>query len=360
MKKISFALLLSFLVLLSCNKSDTYYTADIDGLLSKHAQPALAEFMEQANPVVTEAAFPPLIIAPIVKDELSKDLIIDIRSKDAYEAGHINGAYNVQAKDLLSFLDKVNVSAYNRIVLVCYSGQTATYNAELLRMLGYKNVYSLAYGMAGWNADFGGLFKKNISAKYINRISKEDVKLPAKSSLPEIEKGLPLNVLHKRVEEAMILKPSQFLISADKVFEDPSKYFIIDLRKNEHYKVGHIPGAVNIRPKELLPSGKLTYLPKDKPIVVYCYHGYTSVATTAYLRVLGYNAYSLKFGYHSFMDGILNKRIDFKTAFNTFPYITGSKRIDVKVSKAQAVTGQAPKPAIKVPVKKKQLGGGCE
>ncbi len=359
MKKISFALLLSFLVLLSCNKSQTYYTADIDALLSQHVQPALAEFMQQANPVVTEEAFPPVIIAPVVKDELSKDLIIDIRRKDAYEAGHINGAYNVRAKDLLSFLNGINVAAYNRIVLVCYSGQSATYNAELLRMLGYKNVFSLAYGMGGWNRDFSGLFKKNISAKYINRISKQDVRLPQKSSLPELEKGLPLKVLQARVKEAQNLKPSDYLISADKVFEDPTKYFIIDLRKKEHYKIGHIPGAVNIRANELLPSEKLAYLPKDKPIVVYCYHGYTSVATTAYLRVLGYKAYSLKFGYHSFMDGILNKRINFNTAFNTYPYITGSKRIDVKVSKAQAAQ-PSQQPKIAVPVKKKQVGGGCE
>ncbi len=360
MKKYSYAILLSLLFIFSCGKQQGYYTQDVNKLLSGHSQPALADFLEQANPVVTEQDYPPIIVAPIVRDELSHDLVIDIRRKDAYEAGHINGAYNVNPQDLLGFLNKLNVSAYKRVVLVCYSGQTATFYAELLRLLGYKNVYAMAYGMAGWNRDFAGIFKKNISAKYINRISKEDFSPAGKSQLPVIEKGLPLDVLSNRVKEVMALKPSQYLISADKVFEDPSKYFIIDLRKKEHYKVGHIPGAVNIRPNKLLPSLSLKYLPTNKPIVVYCYHGYTSVATTAYLRVLGYDAYSLKFGYHSFMDGILNKRIDFSTAFGTFPYITGSKRIDVKASKAQAVAATAQPVKVAVPVKKKQVGGGCE
>ncbi len=361
MKKLSFTLLISIIFLLSCNKQAVYYTTNIDSLLAQHKAPDLATFIEQTNPVVTLDDYPPIIIAPIVSSELNQDLIIDIRRKDAYQAGHINGAYNVKPAEIFDFLNKYNVAAYKRIILVCYSGQMATYYAELLRLLGYKNAFSLAYGMAGWNREFGGLFKKNISAKYINKISKTDVNLPKnKTGLPPTPKGLPLTVLNEQVAKAANLSPKQYLISADQVFQNLDKYFIIDLRKNEHYKVGHIPGAINIRPNELLPSKKLAYLPKNKPIVVYCYHGYTSVATTAYLRVLGYDAYSLKFGYHSFMDGILNKRIDFKTVFNDFPYITGDKRLDIKLSKVQTNNQTGPKPQIKVPIKKKQVGGGCE
>ncbi len=361
MKKLSFTLLISILLLLSCNKHTEFYTTNIDSLLAQHKAPNLATFIEQTNPVVALDDYPPLIIAPIVKSELNQDLIIDIRRKDAYEAGHINGAYNIKATGIFDFLDKINVSAYKRIVLVCYSGQTATYYTELLRLLGYKNAYALVYGMAGWNKDFGGLFKKNISAKYINKISKADVNLPKnKAGLPQTPKGLPLTVLNEQVAKAANLSPKQYLISADQVFQNLDKYFIIDLRKNEHYKAGHIPGAVNIRANELLPSKKLAYLPKNKPIVLYCYKGYTSVATTAYLRVLGYDAYSLKFGYHSFMDGILNKRIDFNKVFNDFPYITGDKRLDIKLSKNQDNKQSTPKPQIKVPVKKKQVSGGCE
>jgi len=40
----------------------------------------------------------------------------------------------------------------------------------------------------------------------------------------------------------------------------------------------------------------LKYLPTDKQIIVYCWTGQTSSQITAYLNMLGYEAYSLKFG----------------------------------------------------------------
>ncbi len=355
-----FTIILGLAFLFACNRTPQRYSVSPEQLLQQKQAPQLAEFLEQANPVVSEEDFPPMIVAPIVKDEKSQDLIIDIRRKDAYEAGHINGAYNMPGDSVLTFLQTINPAAYKRIVLVCYSGQTAAFYTTLLRLLGYKNAYALAYGMAGWNKDFGGLFKKNISAKYISRISRDEVALPEKGTVPQLAKGLPLQVLWQRVNKVAHEEPSEYLISADEVFANLDKYFIIDLRKPEHYKVGHIPGAVNIRAPQLVMSKDLSRLPVDKPIVVYCYHGYTSVSVTAYLRVLGYDVRSLKFGYHSFMDGILNRRIDFNTAFNEFPYITGSQRMDIKVSAAESPAPAQPKPTLNIPVKKKEVGGGCE
>ena len=40
----------------------------------------------------------------------------------------------------------------------------------------------------------------------------------------------------------------------------------------------------------------LRHLPTDKPIVVYCWTSQHSSQITAYLNMLGYEAYSLKFG----------------------------------------------------------------
>ena len=40
----------------------------------------------------------------------------------------------------------------------------------------------------------------------------------------------------------------------------------------------------------------LDTLPTDKPIVVYCWTGQTSAQVTPYLRILGYDAYSMLYG----------------------------------------------------------------
>ena len=41
---------------------------------------------------------------------------------------------------------------------------------------------------------------------------------------------------------------------------------------------------------------QFSQIPTDKPVVVYCYTGQTSSQTTAILRLLGYEAYSLQGG----------------------------------------------------------------
>jgi len=66
--------------------------------------------------------------------------------------------------------------------------------------------------------------------------------------------------------------------------------YIVSLRRSIDYANGHIPGAINVA------FSNLAKLPKDKEILVYCYTGHSSAQATAVLQVLGYDAYSLKFG----------------------------------------------------------------
>jgi rhodanese-related sulfurtransferase len=54
-------------------------------------------------------------------------------------------------------------------------------------------------------------------------------------------------------------------------------------------------------------AADLKTLPTDKPVVVYCYTGQTSAFMAAYLRLLGYDAKSLKFGTNGM---IYDKMID--------------------------------------------------
>ena len=69
------------------------------------------------------------------------------------------------------------------------------------------------------------------------------------------------------------------------------------LSTQEHYDWGHINGAIQYTPKtSLLLDADLKTLPTDKTIVVYCYTGQTSAHVASYLRVLGYDAYTLTFG----------------------------------------------------------------
>jgi rhodanese-related sulfurtransferase len=76
--------------------------------------------------------------------------------------------------------------------------------------------------------------------------------------------------------------------------KDPNKYFLLDIRKPEDFKTGHIKGAKNIFWKDLIDN--VDKLPKDKKIVLICYVGHTSSQMLVSLKLLGYDVISLKFG----------------------------------------------------------------
>ncbi|MGQ9665685.1 MAG: rhodanese-like domain-containing protein [Anaerolineae bacterium] len=72
--------------------------------------------------------------------------------------------------------------------------------------------------------------------------------------------------------------------------------FILSVRTAEDYAKGHIKGAVRMDVNAVFNPENLAQLPKDKPIVVYCYTGQNASWVTAGLRMLGYDAYNLLFG----------------------------------------------------------------
>ena len=69
---------------------------------------------------------------------------------------------------------------------------------------------------------------------------------------------------------------------------------ILDIRKAEYYAAGHIPGAINFGISNLVEN--LNKLDPDAPVYVYCDTGHWAAEATALLQMLGYDAYSLKYG----------------------------------------------------------------
>ncbi|MDF2523991.1 MAG: rhodanese-related sulfurtransferase [Clostridiales bacterium] len=78
--------------------------------------------------------------------------------------------------------------------------------------------------------------------------------------------------------------------------KNKEEMLILDIRQNDVYKQGHIKGAVNV-PWGTAISENLTKLPKNKPIMVYCYTGQTAGQTVALLNIAGFNAKSVNLGW---------------------------------------------------------------
>ena len=82
--------------------------------------------------------------------------------------------------------------------------------------------------------------------------------------------------------------------------KDRDSFVIIDIRDEESFAYGHIPGAINIPQNQVLERVK--NFRKDKEICVCCKVGLISKQIASSLQELGFVAYSLKGGYASFLN----------------------------------------------------------
>lgn len=67
------------------------------------------------------------------------------------------------------------------------------------------------------------------------------------------------------------------------------EYVVIDVREPAEYASGHVNGAINIPPAELMNNtDKLKNIPKDANIVLYCLSGSRSNVSMNIMRGMGY------------------------------------------------------------------------
>jgi len=99
------------------------------------------------------ASFGSVSPAEAVRLVNSGAVLVDIRAREAFEAGHIAGARNVPgaaiadgAKPLERFKDKA-------VVAYCDSGVTAGAAARHLGRLGFTKAYNLRGGLAAWRQE---------------------------------------------------------------------------------------------------------------------------------------------------------------------------------------------------------------
>jgi len=228
--------------------------------------------------------------------------IIDIRSAADFATGYIANAHNVAASDVLTHIKGVDLTPYTKVAIVCYTGQTASFVASILRLLGYNKVFALKWGMASWHADFAGKWNTAVGSgnTYASQFVNTDTPKGAKGNLPELSTGKTTGQEILEVRAAAVLADGFTIASTTNatVFGSLTTNYIINYWPAAQYTdPGHIPGSMQYTPKETIKyTVDLTTLPTNKPVVCYCYTGQTSAFLVAYLRILGYDAKSILYG----------------------------------------------------------------
>lgn len=272
---------------------------------------------------VNSLQFPSLIKASLVNEATAgNNLIIDLRPASSYSKGHIKGAVSKNFEELPAFFETgIRPFEYEKIILVCDAGQISSYVTCLLRLKGYGNVFALRWGMSSWNSELASEgWLKNMSGRFESSLDTVTHLKPAAGRMPDPGTGLTTG---KEIADARFARlfsegTNSAVISAEELFANPSAYYVINLERKDKYESGHIPGAVRYKPDGTLGiTGEMATIPFDKPVVVYCGTGHNSAFATAYLRLFGYDARTLKYGNSSFM---YDKMLKEKAALSWLPF----------------------------------------
>ena len=237
--------------------------------------------------------------------------LLDIRKKADYDKGHIADSTQVEFPQWASSDNLAKYPKDKKIVVICYTGNTAAQTVAGLRMLGFDAV-ALKGGMNGWA-------QTNITQQVVNDLTGANnpvVNTPSTETFMGGPTGAafdkPADSEYKQIADkansvfsAMPTDGDYALntITPAKLNEklgNPSekgKLYLLDIRKKEDYeKVGHIDGAVQMDFGAVAVPENLKKLPKDKKIVVICYTGNTAAQAMTLLRMLDYDAVVMKYG----------------------------------------------------------------
>ncbi|OYT11901.1 MAG: hypothetical protein B6I18_02555 [Bacteroidetes bacterium 4572_112] len=232
--------------------------------------------------------------------------IIDIRNAADFTTSHIANSVNSTLADILT-----TANGHSKIAVLCYTGQTACYAVTALRLSGFPTAKAIKWGMSGWNGANGtDKWTTNVADAGTNSPNWEaapgDLATIANYGDPVLETSATdgSGILSEQVDK--LLADGFKKIANSAVLANPSDYFINNFWAEgdvEHY--GHIKGAYRIKPLTLAGNQYQNYNPQAK-VVTYCWTGQTSAIVTAYMRVLGYDAYSLLFGANGLVHSSLN------------------------------------------------------
>jgi len=210
-------------------------------------------------------------------------LILDIRKADAYGKSHLKGAVNAPwGPAIASALEWLPDD--KPVYVNCYSGQTAGQATAVLNVAGIK-AQSIKYG---WNL---GISRTEGYEAYTTTDAVMSPDVSGVKYDPEIKAAVQ-NYFNAIPEGGSNIWPASRVKEA---MDAEEKMTLVSIRQTDAYAKDHIEGAVNIPFKKGMQE-KFSTLPKDETVVVYCYSGQTAGQTVGILRLLGYNAVSLKSG----------------------------------------------------------------
>lgn len=231
--------------------------------------------------------------------------VYDLRSAADFAINHIKNAKNVALKDVITTTETLALAKDAKILVVCYTGQTAGQAVMALRLLGWKNAQVLKWGMAGWNATYQGPWVNNsgfvtpangdLAVGNANWVT---TAAPVTGSFAEPTWSSAstdgATILKERVQA--VLANGFATGDGSAILATPANYTIVNYWPTTDYiALGHFVGAYNI-PVISLTNDLVKGFDPTKETQIYCWTGQTASMASFWMNVLGYKTKPIGFG----------------------------------------------------------------
>ncbi len=84
--------------------------------------------------------------------EKPNTILLDVRSKQEYEEGHLSGSIPLCLYDICKQANQILPDKEQTIITYCSSGSRSKEAQEMLETMGYENVYNLKGGLDNINS----------------------------------------------------------------------------------------------------------------------------------------------------------------------------------------------------------------
>lgn len=243
--------------------------------------------------------------------------LLDTRPRNEWdEQGHIDGATWMQMQDVADPENLERLPKDKQIVCLSPTGHTAVQVMSILRMLGY-DAAALEFGYAGWmqgpgNQLIAGDVQNGMAKRYpivkeppytapVPQQPTSALGQPAPDEFPILQQAtmafLQGDIYDQTYPFNNIFADNLYADLAGAGSQDP--YFLLDIRSLDIWlRDGHIDMGSHLLVdwRVLLEPQNLQELPHDKPVIVVDRNGQTAGQVTPILRMLGYNALTLRSG----------------------------------------------------------------
>lgn len=276
-------LMLLLSLLAGCGTAASVVTPPVEEPVEEPAQldeaAVLRAFTEAYYNNMTDSKnnIPAADVLQMIADTPDAIMLLDMRTPDDYNAGHLPGAYNVTFATLVETMKKLPTD--RQIIVYCYGGQNSSQGVAALRLMGFNALNMLSGMNFGWAALELGADTLESEANQLG--AARDMNLTPEQEILYAALGnyftagvnhiTPPDEIHQLLES------------------NPDAITILDIRAAVDFAAGHIEGAINIPLAEV--GRRLEEINKEKPVYIFCYSGQTAGQTQVNLRINGFNSF---------------------------------------------------------------------